>query len=435
MARAADDGSSSKSAASAESPAWWSAGASFLRDADWLTPARARAWCVTLAVVSGVFVIVWHALSHHGLDQMGRPLGYDFISFYSAARLALAGHAGAPYDQPVYAAAQMALFPDQAANAYRYPYPPPFLLLSLPFGALPYFVALAAWVGVGLTAFVACVRRILPARWAVLAIFAFPGVLTNAVQGHNGFLSAVCLAGTLLLLDRRPFGAGAALGVLVFKPHLVLAAPFAFIASRRWGVLAGAAASALVFCALSWLVLGRDAWLGFLHTTAASRQIVELPSVREEAKMQSVFAAVRLLGGSVDLAYALQGLVVVGVLAVLVRAVARRPGPRAEGALFVIATLLCPPYVRDYDLVCLALPMAWVASEAARTGWRPWEKSVLLAAYVLPLVSPPLAAAARVPVAPAVLLALFAVVARRVGERCDAVVASAPSDSAHGAGT
>ena len=59
------------------------------------------------------------------------------------------------------------------------------------------------------------------------------------------------------------------------RNEVVLAAPFAFVASRRWGVLAGAAASAIALCALSWLVLGKDAWVGFIHVKGLELAAIE----------------------------------------------------------------------------------------------------------------------------------------------------------------
>lgn len=107
-----------------------------------------------------------------------------------------------------------------------------------------------------------------------------------------------------------------------------------------------------------------------------------------------------------------------GVLAWTAR---RRPGGEAEGALLVTATLLCTPFLLDYDLVCLALPLAWVFAQARRTGWLEWEKLVLLAGFVLPLGSRLLAGSAGLPVAPLVLVALLLVVARR----CERVLPAA----------
>jgi len=61
----------------------------------------------------------------------------------------------------------------------------------------------------------------------------------------------------------------------------------------------------------------------------------------------------------------------------------------------------------------LAAPLAWMLREGARTGFLSWEKTVLVAAFVLPAISRTLATAANLPLAPFVLAALFVVVLRR----------------------
>jgi alpha-1,2-mannosyltransferase len=383
-----------------------------LRDAGWLHAERARTWCRILAAITAFGIVAWIGLSHGGVDREGKPLGTDFVSFWTAARLALDGHVAAVYDPVAYGVAQAELFPQEAGARYMYPYPPPFLLLCLPFAKLPYLVALVVWLGAGFAAFFACVRRILPQRWGILPLLAFPAVLSNLGHGHNGFLTAACLGGCMLFLERRPFVAGLCLGVLIFKPHLLLAAPVALLAARRWRAIAGAATSALGFCALSWLALGQVAWAGFRNMTSLSRAMVE-QGIAEFWKMQSIFAFVRLLHGGVGFAYAVQIPIVVALLAVVAAVARKRPGAHAEGAVLVAATVLCPPYLMDYDLVCVALPLAWVMAEAQRNAWLPWEKIVLLAAYALPLFARPVAMVTHVSLAPPVLLALFAVVARR----------------------
>jgi hypothetical protein len=130
-------------------------------------------------------------------------------------------------------------------------------------------------------------------------------------------------------------------------------------------------------------------------------------------KMQSAFAGMRLIGGGIALAWAVQAAVMLVVLAVLAWTCARRPGARPEGALLAAAALLVAPGSLDYDLVILALPMAWLFKQAVERGFLPWEKLVLLLAYVVPLVSRAVAGAIAVPLGPPVLLALFVVVQRR----------------------
>lgn len=392
----------------------WTPLASAMRDAGWLSAARARAWCRMLALVSAVATVAWIGLSNDGVDRLGKPVGTDFISFWTASQLALSGQAAAPYDLALHAKAQKELLPAGQAGYYAFFYPPMFLLLCLPLALLPYLAALAVWLAASLAALLACVRRVLPYRWAILPALAFPGVLVNAGHGQNGFISASCLGAGMLLMPRRPFLAGMCLGALVFKPHLLLAVPVALLAARRWAAIAGGILSMLGLAALSWLVLGQGAWRGFLQIAPLARATLEEGMV-EPWKMQSVFAAVRVLHGTVGAAYAAQLLAVTAACLVLGRVAARRPGGQVEGALTIAATLCCTPFLLDYDLVCLMLPIAWVTAQAQRNGWQSWEKVVLLAAYALPLFSRSLAMVG-IPVAPVILAALLLVVARRASQ-------------------
>ena len=386
-----------------------------LRQADWLTPERARAWSRVLALAILLGATVWIGLSHAGIDPLGKPLGTDFLSFWAASHLALSGHAAAAYNVTAHAAAERAAVPNETLY-YAFFYPPTFLLLCLPLAALPYLASLAGWLLATFLPLFACLRRLLPQRWAVLPILSFPGVLLNAGQGQNGFLSGACFGGGMLLLERWPLLAGLCLGALVFKPHLLPVVPIALLAARRWSALVGVVLSSLGLCVASWAILGESAWRGFLRVAPLARATLDRGFV-EPWKMQSVFAAVRVLDGSLLLAYAAQAAVALAAVAVLWPVVARRPGGRAEGAMLVTATMLCTPFLLDYDLVCLALPLAWLTAEAQRTGWRPWEKTVVLAAYALPLLARPLAMGPHLPVAPLVVGCLLLVLAGRVRGR------------------
>ncbi len=350
-------------------------------------------------------------MAYGGVDPTGKPLGTDFVSFWTASQLALGGHPAAAYDPTQHEAAQQALFPGSRPGYYAFFYPPVFLLLCLPLALLPYLASLIAWLLAGLMGLLACVRLILPKPWPVLPILASPAVFVNAGHGQNGFLSAACFGSAMIMLERRPFVAGLCLGVLSFKPHLLLAAPIMLLAARRWAVIAGTVVAVLGLMGMSWLLLGTGAWAGFLQVSPLARAVLEEGLV-EPWKMQSAFAAVRLLHGGVALAYSAQVGVAAVVLLLLGRCAARRPGAAPEGALLVAGGLLCTPFLLDYDLACLLLPIAWVTAEAQRTDWWPWEKLALLAAYMLPLVSRPLAEAG-VPIATAVLAGLLLIVARR----------------------
>jgi hypothetical protein len=104
----------------------------------------------------------------------------------------------------------------------------------------------------------------------------------------------------------------------------------------------------------------------------------------------TVYGAIRLHGGPLVLAYAAQGVVSVVAAFMLVRALLRRPpgarSGRAEGAAIAACVPFCSPFLLEYDLVILAVPMAWLLSEALRGGFRPGERAILLGAYLAPVL-------------------------------------------------
>ncbi len=161
-------------------------------------------------------------------------------------------------------------------------------------------------------------------------------------------------------------------------------------------------------------MLGPAAWTGFFANAPLARTTLEAGSVGF-AKMVSVFAGARLLGADVLVAWSAQAIIAVIVLVAVARVAGRRPGAAIEGASIACASCLVTPFLLDYDLTLLAVPLAVVFATANRAGFLPWEKLILLAAFVLPLVARPLALQLSLPVAPFVVAALFAAVIRRVG--------------------
>jgi hypothetical protein len=56
----------------------------------------------------------------------------------------------------------------------------------------------------------------------------------------------------------------------------------------------------------------------------------------------------------------------------------------AEGAAIAACVPFCSPYMLEYDLLILAIPMAWLLGEALRDGFRRGECLTLAAAFVAP---------------------------------------------------
>jgi hypothetical protein len=386
----------------------------YLRRADWLTAERARAWGWIVLALSAGAAIAMLAFSKGGLDPTGKPIGTDFTSFWTASQLALAGRPAAAYDMAAHHAAQVAITGRDTGYAAFF-YPPIFLLVCLPLALLPYLAALAAWLAITGAAYVRTARAWLGERMGWMPIFAFPAVLSNAGHGQNAFLSAALFGSGALWLERRPILAGVCLGALAYKPHLGLMIPVALAIGGRWKSFAAAGATVLALAGASLAVFGPGPWQGFLADSATARAALEQGLVGD-AKMQSAFAAVRLWGGPLGLAYAVQGVAALAAAAGLWWLHRRAPRGGAEGPAMIVAGLVASPFLLDYDLAILAVPLAWLVREGARTGFRDWEKLGLAAAFILPAVSRTLATDAHLPLAPLALLALFALILRRGAE-------------------
>lgn len=378
----------------------------------WLTDERARLVRNALLAVLPVTLLMWIATSSGGVDATGKVLGTDFVSFWSAARLAADGHATAVYDVAAHYAAQRAAF-GQDVGYTAFFYPPPFLLLLLPLGLLGYFTALAVWLGTTGYAYWRAVRA-WGGGWRGLpyAFLAYPALMINIGHGQNGFLTAALLGGGALLVGTRPLLGGMLLGALVIKPHLALLVPIALAAQGNLRGFVAAGVTAVALAAASALVLGPASWTGFVAVSPLAQAALHAGLV-EGYKMQSLFAAVRLLGGGLTLAYVAQaalGLTVAGGLVVLAR---RRADARAQGAALVAGAMLATPFMLDYDLALAAVPMLWLKTRIDRTAALPFERAILAATFVLPLVARTIAHYTSVGPTPFVLAALFALIVRR----------------------
>ena len=404
---------------------------SALRDAPWLTAARATAYARIIFTISLVAAIGWVLLSSHGIDRVGHPLGTDFTSFWAASHLALQGRPAGVYHPAIHQAAQDAIFGRRLKGYAAFFYPPPFLLVCLPFALLPYLWSLVVWQAVTGFAWLRVVQALLRQRW-IVPVLAYPAAFMNLGHGQNGFLTAVLFGAGSLALPRRPGLAGLCFGCMIIKPQLMILWPVLLLLRCAWRTIASAVATAAALVAVTLIVFGPATWEGFLRVSSLARETLERGLV-DPGKMQSVFAAVRALHGSVTLAYAAQGGAALVVCAALVQVQRHQPGVLALAMATACGTLLATPFVLDYDLTLLALPLAWLFEQGSRNGFLPWEKLGLGIGFILPLVSRVLALYAGVPIAPLVFSALFCLLIRRAAQapRAEAVSGRADYQPVH----
>ena len=382
-----------------------------LRTGDWLTRDRLRMYPRLLGLGLGAALALMVATRAGPLDHWGRPLGTDFSQVWVAGLEVLAGHPAQPFDNAAHAAAQAAAF-GPTETFYSWPYPPYFLAVAALAALLPYLGALAVWQGGTLLLYAGAVLRAGRAaqlRRAVLLLPAlvYPAVTINLMHGHNGFLTAALLATGALLLPSRPGRAGLLLGLLAYKPQFALVIPVALAAGRHGRATVAAVLTVAAATLLTLALFGTAPWIGFADSLGFTRHVVLEQGGPGFGKMQSAFAAIRLLGGPVPLAYAVQGLVTAGVLAALAWLWRSPADPRLRIAGLLTASLLSTPYCMDYDMVVLGPALAALLGHGLDRGFRPYGKTILAALWIMPLIARPLATAFAMPVGVLAMLVLF----------------------------
>ncbi|VVB43511.1 hypothetical protein RHAL1_00769 [Beijerinckiaceae bacterium RH AL1] len=384
-----------------------------LREGGWLTPDRRRVYPRLLGAALALAVGALVATSHHGIDVWNRPLGTDFVGVWVAGGEVRAGHPALPYDNAAHAAAQAAAF-GPAESFLPWPYPPFFLMVAGALAGLPYLAALAVWQGGTLALYLAAVfraaGRAAARREIAIAALSFPAVAINLMHGQNGFLSAGLIGLGAALLPRRPVAGGALLGLLAYKPQLALAVPVALAAGRHWRALAGAAAAVAAMTAATIAAYGLAPWQAFVANLGFTRKIILEAGGLESYKMQSAFAAARLVGAPVPVAYATQAVASTLVIAGLAWLWHGRHDPRLKLAGLALAGLLVSPYALDYDIVLVGVALAAMLGAFRGKPLPSYAASLMALGWLTPLLARPVAHVVPVPLGLLVSSALFGLV-------------------------
>jgi len=303
------------------------------------------------------------------------PYLMDFLSYWAAAALVVSGHSADAYDVALHHAVQEQAFAFDTRMPFAYP--PPYLLVILPFGFLSYWAAASSWICATLSLYAAAVRRWMPGF--VAHAIAFPPVAVCGIVGQNGFLTAALYIGGTSLLAKQPFLAGAILGLLVIKPQLGLLLPLAFVAGREWRAFAGAAASVAGLILLSLLAFGLAPWKGFYGMAGLAGSIATHGLVGWY-KMASVFSSLRLAGVPEPIAMVIHATCAASAAVLVWRLWRRTTDSGARAAILVPASVLVSPYLFIYDQVVLVVSFYWLLRNQANHG-------LLLALFLLPLAT------------------------------------------------
>jgi hypothetical protein len=397
-----------------------------IRSGDWLTAARARGYSLILLAIAAVAMAGWIAISDDLIDRNGKPIGTDFSNVYAAGELTWQGKPADAYNPALQHAAEKATFGGREVPFFGWHYPPFFFAIAFLVAALPYAWGLALWLAASLTAYLAAIRAIQPHRETLLIAAAFPAVFVNVGHGQNGFLTAALLGGALQMLDRRPWLAGVLIGLLAYKPQFGVLIPIAMLASQRWSSIVAAVATIAALVAISFATLGAGVWHAFIDSMNFTQTIVLEQGGTGWEKIQSIFSAARNWGADIKTAYAIQTALAVTLAVSLAWLWHSEAAFELKASALATASLLATPYVLDYDLVVLAVAIAFFLRHGFVRGFHDYEISLLAAAWIVPLLSRGVAGATGIPLGLIVMLVLYGFTLKRALLDRESVKVSAP---------
>lgn len=375
---------------------------------------RLRLYAVAALTAQYSVLAIW-AVRRYGLHDPQSPMvGDEFVIFWAAARVALEHGAPAIFSPDLMRPIESALWWQDSFSPC--PYPPTFLLLIIPFGLLSFGGALIAFFGAGIATYMTMMSKLARAcgSGTFLAMAAFPGVAVALATGQNSLFTAAAAGGALALLPASPILAGACIAALVIKPQFGILIPIALIFGRQWMALASAAVCSVVIIVVSTALFGFKTWQAFAAFLPEFNRFAVVHGRELWSGMPTVFAALRLAGSPIGVAYAAHALV--ALPAVFSMAYLWIKGARFElrAAALVTATLVAQPYFLFYDLVWLALPIVFLLRDAETVALSRFELAVIAAAWLMPAVEF-FTDRARAPIqlGPVVLIALLAIIIRR----------------------
>jgi hypothetical protein len=225
---------------------------------------------------------------------------------------------------------------------------------------------------------------------AILAL-ALPAFWHLIVWGQTSALALACFtAAYFALRAQREFLAGLALGCLIFKPQLALAATLVFVVTLNWRVIAGAILSATTQLAAAWLYYGPSPlreWMRTLLNLPSQLPLLE-PRPYQTHSLRT-FWTMLVPWPSASLALYIATALLISALTVACWR--NQVSLSLRYSALLLATVLLAPHLTVYDLVILApaflLLAEWLAAQPDGSATRHF-KLLLYLAFVLPLLGP-----------------------------------------------
>jgi arabinofuranan 3-O-arabinosyltransferase len=333
--------------------------------------------CFALFVINLVFFPAAYLQHIWIYEENGQGIPTDFINVFAAGKLVLQGHPALAYDWDIQKQVEIDVLKQDFFSYFAWHYPPPFLFVASFLAQFPYAVAFIGWVSASILPYLVVMRAIVGRAFGLVLAIGFPVVMSNALVGQNGFLTAALIGGTLYLLPTRPILSGICLGLLTYKPQYGFLFPIVLIAASEWKVFFAASATAVALALVSCLAFGIESWKAFFHWMPVFSQAFLVEGKATWWKLQSLYSLVRYLGGSEQLGWIFQWVLTAAVATTLVAIWRSNLRYSLKAAALAVGTLLTTPYLFMYDVMVLAIPIAYLVRLGLASGFRSYELPAL----------------------------------------------------------
>ncbi|HZZ88740.1 MAG TPA: glycosyltransferase family 87 protein [Caulobacteraceae bacterium] len=339
-------------------------------------------WLRIALLSAGVLVLAW--LGWRDLTKLFayQPAGIDFLPMWAAAHEVFV-HPHRVYDFARLTHFEQPMLRDFPFRGLRpFVYPPPALLIFVPFGQAPFGVANLVWTLAGLVAIVwtTATRVQSPRVLALLAMVLTPASLLVLATGQVTFLIAAMGLAALLSLEARPMLAGVLFGVAgAIKPQALLLLPVALFAIGAWRTFAMTALTAALVVLASAAIFGLQAWIDWLAAVSRFGEwAMRAPGlVRGMITPTALGMTMKLDPAALDtwrLGFGCGAIAMVWFVFRRTSDAARRLAALFGGAIFVT------PYAMHYDAALLAPAAALIVT--CRTRLADWLLAIFASALL-----------------------------------------------------
>lgn len=334
--------------------------------------------CVILLLLVAILGFKTFRFFEGGLWYGGQTA--DFSAFHIVAQRIWLGGLDLTYQFAAFTKMQMAAA-GGTTGVMPWTYPPQFDLLLAPLAFLPGWAAYFVFTAVTLVAYLMTLRAIAGNNFALVLVVFFPAIAITISTGQNGLLTGALIGLICIAVERRPVLAGIALGVMVVKPHLAVAAGIYMLLTRRWPAVLSAAIVVVASSLVCTLAFGPQIWMAWLGSVREAASYLE-DGRYQLFRMISAYAA--LFNAGLPPAGAFWGQMAMAALALVAvaLAVARGPSPRFSLGIVAVASVMISPYAYDYDLPIVGIGLALLLPDLVSLA-SPRERGAIYALLLL----------------------------------------------------